>query len=64
MDDLDAMAASAVHLLTDRVAHEAMAQRARWAVTHRFCVDMIVPLYERLYQDLCARKAQGLGYHC
>jgi len=64
MNDLDAMAASAVHLLTDRVAHEVMAGRARSAVVHRFCVDRIVPMYERLYQELCARKGQGQGYPC
>ena len=64
MNDLDAMAASAVHLLTDRVAHEVMAGRARSAVRRRFCVDLIVPMYERLYLDLLARKGQGLGYHC
>ena len=51
-DDLDAMADSAVSLLTDRAAHQEMAQKGRWAVRHRFCVDEIVPRYEALYREL------------
>ena len=51
-DDLEAMADSAVSLLTDRAAHQEMALKGRWAVRHRFCVDEIVPRYEALYREL------------
>jgi len=49
---LDAMAASAVMLLTDPVQHKAMAEAARCRVTDAFCADKIVPLYEAAYQRL------------
>jgi N-acetyl-alpha-D-glucosaminyl L-malate synthase BshA len=51
-DDLDAMADSAVHLLTDRAAHQSMAREGRWAANYRFCVSEVVPLYEALYREL------------
>jgi starch synthase len=54
-DDLGAMADSAVHLLTDRAAHQLMAREGRWAATYRFCVSEVVPLYEALYRELNAR---------
>jgi L-malate glycosyltransferase len=54
-DDLDAMADSAVTLLTDRAAHQSMARESRWAATYRFCVSEVVPLYEALYRELNAR---------
>jgi L-malate glycosyltransferase len=54
-DDLDAMADSAVHLLTDRAAHQLMAREGRWAATYRFCVSEVVPLYEALYRELNTR---------
>jgi len=54
-DDLDAMAASAVHLLTDPAAHLSMAREGRWAANYRFCVSEVVPLYEALYRELIAR---------
>ena len=49
---LDAMAASAVTLLSDPVQHRAMAEAARFRVTDAFCADKIVPLYEAAYQRL------------
>ncbi|MCU0251167.1 MAG: N-acetyl-alpha-D-glucosaminyl L-malate synthase BshA [Vicinamibacterales bacterium] len=51
-DDLDAMADSAVHLLTDRADHQSMAREGRWAANYRFCVSEVVPLYEALYREL------------
>jgi N-acetyl-alpha-D-glucosaminyl L-malate synthase BshA len=54
-DDLDAMADSAVRLLTDRAAHQLMAREGRLAATFRFCVSEVVPLYEALYRELNAR---------
>ena len=53
-DDLDAMAASATHLLTDRAAHASMAREGRDEVVRRFCVNRVVPLYEALYRELGA----------
>jgi glycosyltransferase involved in cell wall biosynthesis len=49
---LDAMAASAVVLLSDPVQHKAMAEAARYRVTDAFCADKIVPMYEAAYQRL------------
>ena len=49
---LDAMAASAVKLLSDPVLHKATAEAARCRVTEAFCADKIVPLYEAAYQRL------------
>jgi len=49
---LDAMAASAVTLLSDPVQHRAMAEAARFRVTDAFCADKIVPLYEAAYGRL------------
>ena len=51
-DDFDAMAASAIRLLTDRAAHAEMAQEGRWAVQYRFCVSEVVPRYEALYREV------------
>jgi len=51
-DDFDAMAASAIRLLTDRAAHAVMAQEGRWVVQYRFCVSEVVPRYEALYREL------------
>jgi len=53
-DDFDAMAASAIHLLTDRTAHAAMAREGRDEVCRRFCVNRVVPQYEALYRELGA----------
>ena len=51
-DDFDAMAASAIRLLTDRAAHAEMAQEGRWAVQYRFCVSEVVPRYDALYREV------------
>jgi N-acetyl-alpha-D-glucosaminyl L-malate synthase BshA len=53
-DDFDAMAASAIHLLTSRAAHADMAREGRRAVARRFCANEIVPQYEALYRELGA----------
>jgi N-acetyl-alpha-D-glucosaminyl L-malate synthase BshA len=49
-DDLDGMAASAVAVLEDESLHQKIAQAARAQVSHTFCVDRIVPLYEEHYR--------------
>jgi N-acetyl-alpha-D-glucosaminyl L-malate synthase BshA len=51
-DDFDAMAASAIRLLSDRAAHAEMAQEGRWVVQYRFCVGEVVPRYEALYREV------------
>jgi len=51
-DDFDAMAASAIRLLSDRAAHAEMAQEGRWVVQYRFCVSEVVPRYEALYREV------------
>jgi N-acetyl-alpha-D-glucosaminyl L-malate synthase BshA len=51
-EDLDGMAASAVALLTDPVLHAAVAERACRRVGEQFCVDLVVPMYERYYQQV------------
>ena len=50
-DDLDAMADSAVALLTDRARHRRMAEAACRHVREDFCAERIVPLYEACYRE-------------
>ena len=52
LDDLDAMAASAVKLLTDPVLHREVGQAACLRVRSEFCVEKIVPMYEECYRSL------------
>ncbi len=51
--DIDAMAASAVSLLTDDVLHARMAAEGIRVATDRFSADRIVPMYEELYRQVC-----------
>ncbi|HXH24322.1 MAG TPA: N-acetyl-alpha-D-glucosaminyl L-malate synthase BshA [Vicinamibacterales bacterium] len=53
--DLDAMAASAIALLTDPERHRAMAQAACRRVREHFCVERIVPMYEACYERLLTK---------
>ena len=48
--DLDGMAASAVSLLTDADLHARVAANAVSRVREQFCVDRVVPMYERFYE--------------
>jgi N-acetyl-alpha-D-glucosaminyl L-malate synthase BshA len=48
---LDEMAASAVRLLSDRELHARIADAACRRVRKEFCVDRVVPMYERCYAD-------------
>ena len=52
LDDLDAMAASGIRVLTDPDLHAAVAASGRRTVTERFCADLIVPRYEKFYSEL------------
>lgn len=55
-DDLDAMASSAVALLTDPAHHQAVTEAALAAVLQRFCANAIVPLYVEFYSRVLARE--------
>ena len=52
--DLDGMAGDAIALLTDPVLHRAIADAARARVQDEFCVDRVVPMYERYYERVLA----------
>jgi N-acetyl-alpha-D-glucosaminyl L-malate synthase BshA len=54
-EDLDAMAASTVRLLTDEALHQRAALAARQAAKDRFCDSRIVPHYEAVYADVLRR---------
>ena len=51
-DDLDAMVASAVRLLTDDELHRRVAVAGRAAAVERFSADRVVPQYEAAYEEL------------
>lgn len=46
-------AARLVSLLTDPALHRRMAQAARQTALSRFCTDLIIPIYENYYQQVC-----------
>ena len=50
VDDVEGMAASAVHLLTDETTHRRVAVAARQRVADQFCVDRVLPMYEECYE--------------
>ena len=52
----DAMAASAVALLTDPAHHQAVTEAALAAVLRRFCANAIVPLYVEFYSQVIDRR--------
>ena len=52
--DLAAMAGDAIALLTDPVLHRTIADGARARVRDEFCVDRVVPMYERYYERVLA----------
>jgi N-acetyl-alpha-D-glucosaminyl L-malate synthase BshA len=52
--DLDGMAGDAIALLTDPILHRTIADAARARVRDEFCVDRVVPMYERYYERVLA----------
>ena len=52
--DLDGMAGDAIALLTDPVLHRRIADAARTRVRDEFCIDRVVPMYERYYERVLA----------
>lgn len=55
-DDLTAMAASTVHLLTDPQLGAEMGRAAREAAVTKFRANVVVPEYERIYRSLTGRS--------
>jgi glycosyltransferase involved in cell wall biosynthesis len=56
LGDLDAMAASAVRLLSDPALHARVARAGRRLVETKFCADEIVPKYEEYYEEVLATR--------
>jgi L-malate glycosyltransferase len=50
--DVKTMAARALDILTDPDRREKMGRAARLRAQTDFCSDKIIPVYERLYEDL------------
>jgi N-acetyl-alpha-D-glucosaminyl L-malate synthase BshA len=58
-DDLDAMAASSVRILTDAALKQQIAARAKQTVQRQFCDSIIVPIYEAYYQEILDQPQRG-----
>jgi len=54
--DVKTMAARALDVLTDPDRRERMGRAARERALSEFCSSKIIPLYERLYEELLERK--------
>jgi N-acetyl-alpha-D-glucosaminyl L-malate synthase BshA len=61
VEDSEAMAQSAIRLLTDDALHARVAAAAYQTVHTKFCGQKIVPLYEQYYEDVLAGRAGGTG---
>jgi N-acetyl-alpha-D-glucosaminyl L-malate synthase BshA len=55
IDDLNAMADSAIAVLTDASLHRRITGAARRVVCERFCSGRIVPMYEAYYDEIVRR---------
>ena len=55
--DIDAQAERLTQLLTDDAFHAQISAAARKTAETRFCTDLIIPRYERYYQQIC--RAEG-----
>jgi L-malate glycosyltransferase len=55
-EDVEGMTASAVRLLNDAALHNRIAAAGRQHVLDHFCVDRIVPLYERCYERVIGEQ--------
>jgi N-acetyl-alpha-D-glucosaminyl L-malate synthase BshA len=56
-DDVEAMAESAIRLLTDADLNRRIGQAAAEVVHDRFCSERIVPMYEDYYERVVARAS-------
>jgi len=54
--DVKTMAARALDILTDPDRREKMGRAARLRAQTDFCSDKIIPVYERLYEDLLSER--------
>jgi L-malate glycosyltransferase len=54
-EDVDAMAESGIHLLTDPALHTRISDAARDRVVSQFCADRVVPMYEAHYLGVLNR---------
>ena len=52
---VEEMAASGIRLLQDRDMWQAFGQAARAAAVERFSADLVVPMYERFYEEVLGR---------
>jgi N-acetyl-alpha-D-glucosaminyl L-malate synthase BshA len=50
--DIKAQANRAIQLLSDDKLHASIAEAARKTATRRFCSDLIIPQYERYYEEV------------
>jgi N-acetyl-alpha-D-glucosaminyl L-malate synthase BshA len=56
-DDVDGMSEAAIALLTDEARRRDIGTAAALDVQRRFSEDIIVPQYERYYEDVLAQRA-------
>ena len=61
VEDLSAMAASAVNLLTDPDLHQRVRAAGWRTVQERFCADEVVPRYEAFYREVLTGDAVGVS---
>jgi N-acetyl-alpha-D-glucosaminyl L-malate synthase BshA len=54
LDDLEGMAESGIAVLSDPALHQRIREAARSRVSHDFCADRVVPMYEACYQRVGA----------
>ena len=59
--DTAAQAASVVDLLSDRRLYDRISSAARATAEARFCASLIIPQYERYYEEVCSRACRELG---
>lgn len=59
--DVEAMAASALRVLSDDALLETMRHAARATASQRFCTTKIIPQYEQLYRELIQRERPERG---
>jgi len=59
--DITAQAARVVELLTDSTLYERMSRAARRKAETQYCASLIIPQYERYYEEVCSRPAGALA---
>jgi hypothetical protein len=52
--DIERQANRLIELLTDEPLHQRLSAAARETALTRFCTDLIIPQYERYYEQVCA----------